>query len=397
MRDTPRPATIRCMRVLHVIDSLGGGGGAEHALRIQLPELARRDVTSEVVCLKSRSGPLADLVRQEGTPVTILRPGSRLSQAKALRRFLEIFKPDLVHATLFESCLLSRLATPRAVPLLNSLVSTSYAPVRVERLGASPVKRRLVWLVDRATVHLVDHFHVLTKAVRSEARTVLGVSADKITVIPRGRSAVTLGVRSDERRHEVRAKLGIDTQTPLLINVGRQEPPKGQAALVRAFAHVRMELRDAVLLIVGREGNASMDLAQAVSELGLPDSVRVLGYRSDVADLVSASDLFVFPSVYEGLGSALIEAMGVGTPIVATDIPAVREVLADGSAGRLTKPGDLDMLARTILELIGDPTARAELAHRGSQRFQQAYTLGAVVDQTAELYCRLVRPAFEGI
>lgn len=313
-----------------------------------------------------------------------------MRQAAQLRRLIRTFKADLVHATLFDSCLVSRMATPWSVPLVNSLVSTSYARVRVERLGASPVKRGLVRAVDRLTIPRVTHVHALTQAVSDEARTRLGVPDDRITVIPRGRASEALGDRTDERRRAVREGLGLDELVPLVVNVGRQEPPKGQADLVRAFARLRTQHPDAVLLIAGRAGSASEELRSAIREMGVGDEVRLLGYRTDVADLVAASDLFAFPSVYEGLGSALIEAMGVGTPIVATDIPAIREVLAGGSAGRLVPPGDIPALAVALIELLGAPDERAAFALRGRERFLSTYTLDRVVDQTAAMYRRLM-------
>lgn len=382
----------RCVRVLHVIDSLGGGGGAEHALRVQLPELRKLGVDSQVVCLRHRAGPLASLVRSEGTPVTVLPPGGRLTQGRALREVIRHAEPDLVHATLFESCLLSRVATPRAVPLLNSLVSTSYARVRTDVLGAPRIRRLIVQYVDWATSRRVTHFHALTQAVRDEASRVLGISAKKVTVIPRGRSIAALGARSENRRTRVRAELDIDPAGILIINVGRQEPPKGQVELVKAFQRVLEELPTATLLIVGREGTSSAELSDTVQALRLADSVRVLGYRTDVPDLVAASDVFVFPSYYEGLGSALLEAMALETPILASDIPAVLEVLADGEAGRTYRVGQRDELAEALIDLASDPVAQSEYARRGLKRFRENYTLNSVVKQTFDLYQSLLPP-----
>ncbi len=320
--------------------------------------------------------------------MTVLRPGSRLAQASELRDMIRWRAPDVVHATLFDSCLLSRLATPRGIGLVNSLVSTNYARVRVQELGAAPLKRRAVWAVDRLTISRVTHVHALTGSVALEAQNVLGVRRDRITIVPRGRSAAALGERSEERRSRVRAGLGLEPSRLVFVNAARQEPPKAQALLVRAFARVLADRPDATLLVAGREGNATADLRAAIEETGTGEAVRMLGYREDVADLVAASDIFVFPSHYEGLGSVLIEAMAVGTPIVASDIPAIREVLADGEAGRLTPRGDADSLATALLELAADPELRADLARRGRERFLSTYTLEHVVDQTVALYRR---------
>lgn len=374
------------VKVVHVIDSLGGGGGAEHALRLQLPELARRGVDSTVVSLRARSGPLLDVVRAEGTPVHVLDGVGRTAGVRELRRHIQAFRPDLVHATLFNSCLASRLGTPRGLPLLNSLVSTSYARVRVDRLSDTKWKRAAVRVVDATTARRVDWFHAITWAVAAHAHDALRIPMERITVIPRGRSRAAMGERSPERRARVRRELGIGDSVPIVLNVGRQEPPKAQASLIRAFRDVRQVVPHAVLLMVGREGGSTGEIQQAIREGGADRHVRVLGYRTDVADILAASDLFVFPSWYEGLGSALIEAMAMKLPVVASDIPAIREVLDKGRAGVLVPPGDRERLAEAIVTLLQEPADRARLGERGYRRFIDHYELGHVVDQTIALY-----------
>lgn len=380
-------ATMLSVRVLHVIDTLGRGGGAEHALRLQLPELASRGVESEVVCLRTKEGPLADWVRTEGTPVTALNASSKRAQVRALRRVIRTLQPDLIHATLYESYITSRLAgTGTHVAQLNSLVNTAYAKVRVERLGADPRKRRIVLALDRATVRLVDHFHVLTEAVATEARMVLRVPSSRITVIPRGRSVEVTGEDAAARRARVRASLDVAGDDTVFINVARQDAQKGQVPLVRAFAAVQKQQPNTVLLIVGNEGTETSEIIRTVSEAGVGGRVRVLGYRTDVADLLAAADVFVFPSYFEGLGSALIEAMAVSLPIVASDIPPIHEVLDQGRVGRLVPPGEVAPLAEAMLELARDSGLRAALGAEGARRFLQSYELSSVVDRTLEMY-----------
>ncbi|WP_432560105.1 glycosyltransferase family 4 protein [Granulicoccus sp. GXG6511] len=385
-----RACETKYVRVLHVIDTLGGGGGAEHALRLQLPELARRGIDSHVVCLRSRGGPLAEWVSNEGTPVTVLDAKSRLDRARQLRSVIKATEPHLVHATLFESCLASRLATPRNVPLLNSLVNTSYVPLRMEASGrAIAAKYRLVRLVDRLTAGRADHFHTLTAAVVEEAQQALGIPPGKITVIPRGRSSTAMGERSKERQDRVRSDLGLSPEDLVVLNVGRQDLQKNQVGLVRSFAEVREQTPNAVLVIAGREGTSTQEINAQVDALGLCDAVRLLGYRTDVADLMAAADVFAFPSLFEGLGSVLVEALALGLPIVASDVPAIREVLDDGRAGRLVAVQDDAALTEALVAILYDGEAREALGTRGNARFRERFELDKVVDATVELYERL--------
>lgn len=378
------------MRVLHVIDSLGGGGGAEHALRVQLPLLREKGVSSVVVCLRDREGPLASWVRDEGTPVHVLQATSLIGKLIELRKIISRFMPDAVHATLIQATFMSRLATPRKVLLLNSLVNTTYDPVRTEIIGISNWKLWLLKVLDRVTSRRVDHFHVLTKAVENEAIEALKIDGSKVTIIPRGRSEEEWAFNSKTNRAATRRSLGVSDDEFLVVNVGRQEPQKAQVVLVEAFRQVVGVVDSAVLLIVGREGTATAQIANAVQRNSLEGKVRTLGYRTDIAEVLSAADVFVFPSFYEGLGSVLIEAMAVGTPIIASDIPPIREVLDGGECGRLTTVGDEILLARTIIELSENKGFAFDISTKARERFESVYSLDTVIEQTVNMYERLV-------
>lgn len=377
------------LKVLHVIDSMGGGGGAEHALRLQLPLLAQRGVESEVLCLRPRQGPLADHVRREGTPVRVLGDSGRIRAAHGLRSVIKEYQPDLVHATLFDSCFTSRIGTPNGIPLLNSVVNTPYDPVRVERLGAPRMKRSIVKSIDKCTARRVQHFHVLTQAVANDVHKTLGVDFSRMTVIPRGREASRFRTGDTELRKRIRRELSIPEDAYVYINVGRQDHQKAQSVLIASFAHVRRVRPNSVLVIVGREGTATFDIRNAISAGQLDSSVRVLGYRADVADLLACADVFVFPSFFEGLGSALIEAMATKLPIIASNIPAISEVLDAGRLGRLVPPGDINALAEQMLLAQGEGRRFTELAELGYLDFLEKFEIGRVVDRTVDLYRRV--------
>jgi glycosyltransferase involved in cell wall biosynthesis len=380
------------MKVLHVIDALGVGGGAEHALATMLPLLRERGIESTVACLIPRDGGLQEELRRQGFDVEVLAARGLAGRARALRRKVRTGSPDLVHATLFNSCLATRLATIGLdVARLDSLVNTSYDPVRVEHLGIPAWKLRIVRGVDGVTArHLGGHFHVLTRAVRDEAVDVLGIDPGRVTVVPRGRSSVSLGARTAYRRREVRERLGFG-DGPLLLTVGRQDAQKAQPLLVRAFARVRESHPGAVLLVAGREGDATREIHRTIDELGLRSAVRLLGHRDDAADLYAAADVFVFPSMYEGLGSVIIEAMALATPIIGSDAPAIAEVLDNGRDGAVVPRGNVDALATAMVELLDDADRRSELGRRARAAFEARFELDVVVDATVDLYERVVR------
>jgi glycosyltransferase involved in cell wall biosynthesis len=143
------------------------------------------------------------------------------------------------------------------------------------------------------------------------------------------------------------ADLGLPSG-PLAVNVGRLAPQKGQLMLVEAFATVLETVTDAHLAIVGREGESSAEVAAAIDRLGLSASVTLVGHTTRVADYLSNAHVFVFPSLMEGLGTAVLEAMAVGAPVVAFDIPPVREATVDGRFGTLVPVGDIAGLSSEL-------------------------------------------------
>ncbi|WP_432430671.1 glycosyltransferase [Salinilacustrithrix flava] len=371
-----------------MIDALGLGGGAEHSMASALPLLRVHHVDSVVRCIHPREGGLqAELVSQ-GFDVQVLPGRSWLARARALRREVRRLSPDVVHATLLHSCLLARLSlVGTGVARVDSLVNTSYDPVRREVLGIPAWKLQVFKMLDGITArHLGGHFHAITETVRAEAIDVLGIPSERVTVIGRGRSGTLLGSRTPERRHEVRSALGLAPDAAVVVAVGRQDAQKAHDLLIRAFDRVVRDHPDAHLLVAGRPGDATDKLNAALRKSSSRAQVHLLGHRSDVPDLFAAADVFAFPSLYEGLGCSLIEAMALATPIVGSDAPAIAEVLGHGRYGTVVPRHDEAALAEAISALLDDAPRREAMGERARQRFLERYELDQVVEATADLY-----------
>jgi glycosyltransferase involved in cell wall biosynthesis len=145
-----------------------------------------------------------------------------------------------------------------------------------------------------------------------------------------------------------REDLGLP-QGPLVVNVGRLVPQKGQVQLVEAFARVRDRIPSAHLVIVGQDGVAKGGVSDAIERLGLTGAVTLAGQSSRVTEYLAQANVFAFTSVMEGLGTAVLEAMAQGVPVVAFDIPPVREATVDGAYGTLVPVGDVDSFASALL------------------------------------------------
>lgn len=387
------------MRVLYVINGLGAGG-AERSLAEMLPRLADRGVDPLVVCLDHRQEGVEGTVRALGVDVQFL-PGTRIaSRAVKLRGIIRAERPDLIHTTLFESNVAGRLASMGVrIPLLTSLVNTPYEQVRLKDPNISARALRSVRVVDGWTSrHFTAHFHAITNAVKMAAVRDLGVPAERITVVERGRDPARLGVGSPERRRRSRQALDLSDDDWVIITAGRQEYQKGQVFLIEAVRILLGHHPRIVLLVAGRAGHATSDLRRAGSALESSGRLRFLGHRDDLPEVLAAGDVFAFPSLFEGLGGSVIEAMALGLPVVASDIPALREVLEEGRNAQLVASGSAEALAFALQGLLDDPERMRRFGRRSRERFEERFTIDRSTSRMVALYRRILdsQPAGTG-
>lgn len=340
------------MKVLHVIDSLSGAGGAEQGLVREITRFSD-DVEQTVILLYDRTD-LAPGLDAHGVRLEVLGlaegSGSR-AWPRALapvRRVARSFQPDVIQTSLFLGNIVGQLVGRiLKIPVLSNLVlSGDPELLRAFQPGADTKRAEILrsiagwsarskWVVFRA----------LTEEVRLSNAALLGVDPNRVTVIPRG-------VPKPDLDHPAsRADLGLP-DGPLVVNVGRLAPQKGQVYLVEAFAGVRERVPDSHLVIVGKEGAAGAEVRAAVDRLGLADAVTIAGYSTNVTDYLAHAHVFAFPSVMEGLGTSVVEAMACGVPVVAFDIPPVREATVGGRYGSLIPVGDVDSLAAALIERV---------------------------------------------
>jgi len=351
------------MRVLHVIDSLSGSGGAEQGLVREVTRFAG-STEQRVVTLFDRME-LADQLQVHGIPVDVisLREGSGSRTwpraVSALRHIARQQQPDVIQTSLFLGNLVGQLAgRSLRIPVVSNLVlSGDLESLRSYQPGASTRRARLLRAVAgwAARSDLV-RFRALTEEVKVTNADLLGIDLSQVTVIPRGVPRPMDGPTPSP------AELGLPPG-PLAVNVGRLAPQKGQTLLVEAFASVKEAVPAAHLAIVGREGESSDDVAAAIDRLGLSASVTLVGHTTQVADYLGNAHVFAFSSLMEGLGTAVLEAMAVGVPVVAFDIPPVREATANGRFGTLIPVGDVAGLASALTKRLASER-RVDLAAR---------------------------------
>jgi glycosyltransferase involved in cell wall biosynthesis len=376
------------MRVLYLIDSLVPGG-AERSLAALAPAYAERGIALDVGYLHDRPGLHGELRAAGASLFSLAGPGGRVGWVRRTQRLLRARRPRLVHTTLIEADLVGRFAARGVgIPVVSSLVNPQYGPEHVDHPGFAPWKVHTARIVDRATAGWVARFHAITRYIAQVMGTRLAVEGRRIDVIPRGRDPASLGRRTSARRRAGRRGLGITDEAPLVLAVARQDRQKGLDVLLRALPLVARRAPDATVVVAGREGNETARLRRLVEGLALADRVRFCGPRDDVPNLLCAADVFVLPSRWEGLGSVLLEAMALEAPIVASDLPAVREVLRPGRDAVLVPPDAPEPLGEALAEAILDRRGGAARARAALDRFRERFTIDRVADQMVAFYGR---------
>jgi len=383
----------RPLRVLQVIDSLARAG-AEQSLSSLAPHLVDEGIDLHVAYLIERDG-LRDDLERAGIPVRSLAEATP-SRRRWLARTVDLvdeLRPAVVHTTLFEADLAGRRAAARrGTPCVSSLVNTAYGRTESNRDGVRRGRLRAAQAADAITARRVTRFHAVTRHVATVMSRRLMIPASRIEVIPRGRDPGLLGRRSPERRAATRRRLGVSEDCPLILAVGRQEPQKGIDVLLEALPSVQSWFQGVRVFVAGREGRATPSLLERTRSLGLADTVTFLGMRDDVSDLLAASDVFAFPSLWEGAGGTLLEAMAVECPIVTSRLPTLLETV-DRSTAELVSPGSTDDLARGLLAVLSDQHSATHRARAARMRFEKQFTIGAGAHRMAYLYSRVAATA----
>ncbi len=377
------------MRVLAIIDSLAVGG-AEQSLAVIAPHLVARGIDLHVGYLSDKPGVGDDLLSGGARVHSLAGRGGRLGAVIRTARAIRRIEPDLVHTTLFEADLIGRVAAwLNRVPVVSSFVTESYGPEHVHNPEYRAWKVRAAQLADAATARIVRRFHAVSANSAEVMSRRLVIDPAKVDIVPRGRDTAALGMPSRERRIEVRRRLGIGADVPLVVAVGRHFNLKGLDILIRAMPDVVAASPDARLFVAGREGPATEELRRLAAAGGVERAVTLGGYRSDVPDLMCAADVFVLPSRAEGSPGVLLEAMALGVPTVASDIPSVREVAGVAGESALLVPLESPhAMADAIVQLLEDRRLGDRLSEAARRRFLETFTVESIAEQTVALYER---------
>jgi glycosyltransferase involved in cell wall biosynthesis len=231
--------------------------------------------------------------------------------------------------------------------------------------------------------HALDHFIFVNKMTRKAYLKLYRLNRSKCTTIYNGIDFSDFC--NTEKRAEIRQKLNLDSLDVMLLSTGNLTEVKGHTYLISAVARL-IEKGLRVKCFIAGQGMLENNLSAQIKKMGLSNSVKLLGYRNDVADLLNACDLFCMPSLNEALGYSLIEAMAVGKPVVASDVGGIPEVISHGKEGLLVKPKDAKALSDTIERFLSDPSLMNQFGRNAMQKVKSRFSIGRMQETSKKLF-----------
>ncbi len=373
--------------MLCVLDSLAPGG-TEQSTVLGVPRLRALGVDARIVTLRGAEHDLTERARSHGVPVEQLSSGSLLGRIRELRRIVAAGDVDLVHTALYRADQIGRIAAwGTGVPVVSSLVSTPYVDARLADPSVKRWKLRLAQALDATTGRLMtEHFHAVSDGTATANTRALRLRPERVTVAERGRDAGALGRWTGERRAAQRAALDIPDDAVVLLSLGRLDHMKGHTVLLESISQLDAT-RDLVVLIAGKDGAASSEVREAIArDQTLASRVRLLGHRTDVAELLCAADMLVISSLLEGTAGVAVEAMALDVPVVSTDLEGLTGVLEHDRNALLVERSNPEALSAAILYLIDHPDVADRLARAGRSDFVSRFTLDAAARRLRDLY-----------
>ena len=380
------------IRVLHIITRLERGGAPAVLL-----EVLQRCDTSQFehhIATGLSQAPEDDMIpfaKDTGFRVVVIP-----SLIRDIHPFLDIYallklyflirkgRYDIVHCHTSKGGFIGRLAARLAK--VRVIIYSPHGDIFEGYFGK--IKTRFFIWLERFSARFTDKIITLTKSgIEPYIKAGIGQKS-QFDYIYNGVDVERLRKRKVDRIQK-RQEIGVENDCFLVVTAGRLVPVKGHTYLITALAQVITAIPNIRLVFLG-DGELRGELLGQVKTLGLEKQVLFPGMRSDVPEIISCSDLFVLPSVNEGFGVVLLEAMAMRCPIVATNVGGVPEVVLDGETGILVPPGDPVPLARGIIQLLKDPSIALKMAECGYQRLKACFDIRETVSKTEHLYKELL-------
>lgn len=373
-------------KVAQILEATGGGGTTRHLMTLAM-ELDQSKFEVHVICSVKRNQKFwrnIEILKSKKIKVytvQMMRKPHLWKDLISLIRIWRIFikeRYDIVHCHSSKAGFLGRLAAK-----VSRIPLAVYTPNAFAfKMDKNFLIRGLYIILEWLAGHWTNRLICVSKEEREEALRYRLVSKDRIVVIPNWVNLDEFGVFS--RTREKLEELGISKHNRVVGTVADLRLQKGHEFLLKTVPQVLRYLPDTTFLIIG-EGDRREALEEMIQQLRIDNCVVMTGHRRDVPELYPLMDVYVLPSLWEGLPYTILEAMACRCPVIATDISGNREILSDG-VGLLVPPRSPVLLGEAIVRLLTDQQLADRLSSRGRQRIEERYQMSAQINRIEKVY-----------
>ena len=368
------------MKILYLSNHLNIGGISSYILSLGRGMKAR----GHEVFVGSSGGELTERFEREGIRFLAM-PIRTKSEANLPKIFISLFKSlefikekdiDIVHSN------------SRVTSVLGSLIGYFSGKPHVSTCHGffkKKLSRRIFPCRGRKVI-------AISPQVREHLIADLGAKDAEIAVIPNGVEQERFRPYSESFKLEAKNRLGLK-EGPVVGIIARLSDVKGHAYLLRAMQQVLKEIKGAQLLIVG-DGKLKSELVGLTRNLNIEESVFFMNAVDDTSKILPVMDVFAFPSVKEGLGLGLMEAMSCGLPVIGSDVGGIKSLIQDGKNGLLVRPQDPQALSEAIVRLLKDRTGAKALGEEAKAFINENFSLERMVLQTERVYLECVNRSY---
>jgi glycosyltransferase involved in cell wall biosynthesis len=387
-------------KIIHIITRLDKGGSAENTLLTVLgidkkeyevilvkgptyeSQMSKEEEASVVASLKEAQLKGVQIVTNRYL-LRRINPFYDVMALFSLYRLLAKERPTIVHTHTSKAGLLARLAAKGAgVPII---VHTPHGHVFFGYFGA--FKTKIFILLERLASHITDKIVALTQREKEDYLLFKITDEEKLAIINSGIDLEKFKQPPFPLKRNFKKELGIPENALIVGTVGRLVPVKGPEFLIEAARRIIPKYPNVFFVFMG-DGYLRRDLERKTSEMGIRENVIFLGWRNDAPKIISLFDIFVLPSLNEGMGRVLVEAMALGKPIVASNIGGIPDLVIHGKNGFLAPPKNSEELARYIRILLEDRERREKMGLAGKESVSN-FSKEKMVEKIAELYEKL--------
>ncbi len=370
------------IKIVHFLNSKVRGGVENHVLLL-LKNINRERFEPIVVCPTELAVILGRELAEMDLRVFELEVKSPFDVRDMLRfvSFLRREKIDIVHAHLFNAS--------RASHFLAKLAGV---PITIETNHVREAWRKgtlKTWYaIDRLFARFTDCIIAVSKANAVYLSGVKGIAAGKVRVVQNGIDTRAFDTDTASAS-SIRAGLGISKDVPLISVVARLEPQKGHIYLLEAIPEIVKRYPEVVFLLAG-DGALGSELKAQAARLKIGRNLIFAGFRSDADKILRASDIFLLPSLWEGLPLVAIEASAVGLPVIATAVDGTPEVVKDGETGLLIEPRNPVAITEAVLRLLDNPQEARRMGGNGAGFVRAHFDISLQVKGTEAIYTEFI-------